>query len=215
MPFKIKDLMITDLSEGAHRFPDDPCRPISEGCLPFLSRIPCGACTVITRGHWPTITCGACTVITRGHWPTITCTACTVVTQGGCGACTVITGVPWPLDTCGACTAITRGHCTACTFVTNIDCTNISCGDCTWEGEKAKDAGASSAASFEALSILKEQLKKQLAEVEKEQTELEKCLLPQTVEQVDDLSKKLTEAIQELKVIRQKLSRKPKPAGNK
>jgi hypothetical protein len=179
MPFKIKDLMISDLSEGAPRFPDETCRPISEGCLPFLSRIACGACTVITGGHWPTITCGACTVITGGHWPTITIT-------------------------CGACTA-----------VTDTNCINVSCGIFTWEGWKAKDAGTASATSLAALSILKEQLKQQLAEVEKEQAAVEESLLPQTVEQVDDLSKKLTEALQELKVLKQKLSSKPKPAGKK
>jgi len=209
MPFKIKDLMISDLSESAPRFPDETCRPISEGCLRFLSYIACGACTVITN-HFPTITCGACTVITN-HFPTITCGACTVITHGACGVCTVVTG-PWTDNTCGACTVITRGDCTA---VTDTHCINVSCGFYTWEGAKAKDAGTSSAASLAALSILKDQLKQQLAEVEKEQAAVEESLLPQTVEQVDKLSKKLTEALQELKVLKQKLSSKPKPAGGK
>jgi hypothetical protein len=206
MPFKIKDLMISDLSESAPRFPYETCRPISEGCLHFVSYITCGACTVITN-HFPTITCGACTVITH-HFPTITCGACTVITHG---ACTVVTG-PWTDNTCGACTVITRGGCTA---VTDTNCINVSCGFYTWEGAKAKDAGTSSAASLAALSTLKEQLKQQLAEVEKEQAAVEESLLPQTVEQVDELSKKLTEALQELKVLKQKLSSKPKPAGGK
>jgi hypothetical protein len=186
MPFKIKDLMISDFSEGAQRAPDETCRPVSRIiCFPAVSLFPC---TLLTYPHWPTITCGACTPITGG---------------------------PWTLDTCGACTVITRGACTACTVVTDIACTNVSCGGYTWEGTKAKDAGTSSAASFAALSILKEQLKQQLAEVEKEQAAVEESLLPQTVEQVDELSKKLTEALQELKVIKQKLSRKPKSAGGK
>ncbi|MGO9339442.1 MAG: hypothetical protein ACLPY1_18240 [Terracidiphilus sp.] len=200
MPFKIKDLMISDLSEGAHQLPYETCRPISEVCLPLASFAPC---TLLTYPHWPTITCGACTVITRA-WPTITCGACTPITRGAWDACTVVTNVPLNINPCTACTVVTRG-----------ECTNITCGDFTWEGTKAKDAGSSSAASFEALLILKEQLKQQLAEVEKEQAALEKCLLPQTVEQVDDLSKKLTEALQELKVLKQKLSSKPKPTGNK
>lgn len=190
MRFKIKDLMISDLSESADRISDDTCRPVTHICF----QLSCNYCTMLSRGPGCyAFTCGACTALTRGD--------CTNFT---CGACTNFTGGLW-----------INGHCTACTNVTHRDCTNITCGDCTWEGTKAKDAGTSSAASFAALSILKEQLKQQLAEVEKEQAAVEESLLPQTVEQVDELSKKLTEALQELKVLKQKLSRKPKSAGGK
>src|SRR5271166_3045658 len=62
-------------------------------------------------------------------------------------------------------------------------------------------------ATFQALSILKEQLKQQLAEVEKQQAAIEDCLLPKTIEEVDKLSEKLTEALKELKARRAELSR--------
>jgi hypothetical protein len=245
MPFKIKDLMISDLSEGAQNIIDETCKPVSEEtCKPVteaacartiagcaaVSRFPgcntctiftagwpfptvtCGACTVVTN-RFPTVTCGACTVITR-HFPTITCGACTFVTRGGCGACTVVSGILTD-DTCSACTVVTHGGCGACTVVTNGDCTDVSCGDLTEEGERAVDQGTSSGTSFAALSALKEQLKKQLAEVEKEQAAMEESLLPQTVEQVDDLSQKLSDALEELKSLRQKLSSKPKPPEDK
>ncbi|MGD0630560.1 MAG: hypothetical protein ABR987_14610 [Terracidiphilus sp.] len=91
----------------------------------------------------------------------------------------------------------------------------MSCGFCTRQGERAKDEGTSSAESLAALSILKEQLKHQLAEVEKEQAAIEKSMLPQTIEQVDDLSAKLTEALKELKELRHELSSKAKPADDK
>ena len=44
---------------------------------------------------------------------------------------------------------------------------------------------------------------------------MEESLLPQTVEQVDDLSQKLSDALEELKSLRQKLSSKPKPPEDK
>jgi hypothetical protein len=83
------------------------------------------------------------------------------------------------------------------------------------QGDKARDTETSSAESLAALSILKEQLKQQLVEVEREQAAIEKSLLPQTVEQVDDLSRKLTEALQELKELKLELSGNAKPAEDK
>src|SRR5208283_4932368 len=62
-------------------------------------------------------------------------------------------------------------------------------------------------ATFQALSILKEQLKQQLAEVEKQQAAIEDCLLPKTIQEVDKLSEKLTEALKELRERRAELSR--------
>jgi hypothetical protein len=60
---------------------------------------------------------------------------------------------------------------------------------------------------FTALSILKGQLTRQLAEVEKQQAAAEQSMLPETVEEVDELSKKLTEALEELKARRAELSK--------
>ena len=257
MPFKIKDLMISDLSKDAQKNAPPTCHPVTELCtlvtcaactvVSDLQRCyaatgfacgerttdtTCTACTAVTHGA-----CTACTNVTGGHWPTITtitCGACTNVTGGACTACTTVTGGHWPTITtitcgpctfvtqtaCTACTNVSRGTwtdnpCTACTVVSRGECAFTTCGFCTWQDGKAKDEGTWSAESLAALSILKGQLKQQLAEVEKEQAEIEKSLLPQTVEQVDDLSKKLTEALQELKVLKQKLSSKPKPKGHK
>jgi hypothetical protein len=69
--------------------------------------------------------------------------------------------------------------------------------------------------SLAALAALKEQLKQQLAAVEKQQAAVEESLRPSTIEEVDLLTKKLNEALVELKKRRAELSRKPKPARNK
>ena len=70
-------------------------------------------------------------------------------------------------------------------------------------------------ARFSALSALKEELKQQLAEVEKQHAEASASLLPQTVEQVDELTKKLQDALEELKSRRAELAKKAKPAEKK
>jgi len=69
--------------------------------------------------------------------------------------------------------------------------------------------------SLTTLAVLKEQLTQQLAEVEREQTALEKGMAPQTVEEVDMLTDKLNEALKELKARRAELVKKPKPARTK
>jgi hypothetical protein len=69
-------------------------------------------------------------------------------------------------------------------------------------------------ASFTALSALKEQLKQQLAEVENQHAAAEAGLLPQSIEEADMLTKKLQEALDELKVHRAELAKRPKPAGD-
>jgi hypothetical protein len=57
---------------------------------------------------------------------------------------------------------------------------------------------------------LKEQLKQQLAAVEKQHGAAEESLRPQTVAQVDDLQKKLEAALEELKARRTELQQKDK-----
>jgi hypothetical protein len=71
------------------------------------------------------------------------------------------------------------------------------------------------ATSVAALAILKERLHRQLAEVDKQLVAAEESLRPQTVEEVDMLTGKLKEALEELKVRRAELSKKPKPPGKK
>ena len=60
----------------------------------------------------------------------------------------------------------------------------------------------------EGLGALKEQLKRQLAAIEKQEQAAEEALKPQTVSQVDQLMKKLQEAMDELKTRRAELARK-------
>jgi phage shock protein A len=57
---------------------------------------------------------------------------------------------------------------------------------------------------------LKEQLKQQLADVEKQHSAAEESLRPQTVAQVDALQKKLEAALEELKGRRTELEQKNK-----
>ena len=61
-----------------------------------------------------------------------------------------------------------------------------------------------------ALSALKEQLKQQLAEVEKQEQATEESLRPQTVAQVDELLQKLEAAAEELKSRRAELEAREK-----
>ena len=59
---------------------------------------------------------------------------------------------------------------------------------------------------------MKEQLKQQLAEVEKQEQSAAESLRPQTVAEVDELQKKLQEALDELKARRAELAQKEKAA---
>ena len=61
-----------------------------------------------------------------------------------------------------------------------------------------------------ALSALKEQLKQQLAEVEKQEQATDESLRPQTVAEADDLQQKLQAALEELKARRKELEQKEK-----
>jgi hypothetical protein len=63
---------------------------------------------------------------------------------------------------------------------------------------------------FAGLAALKDQLKRQLADVEKQHSAAEESLRPQTVAQVDALQKKLEAALDELKARRTELEQKNK-----
>src|SRR5579863_1661209 len=65
------------------------------------------------------------------------------------------------------------------------------------------------------LAILQEQLKQQLALVEKQKAADPASSLPQTVEEVDMLTEKLHGALEELKAHRAQLSKKAGPSGSK
>jgi hypothetical protein len=66
--------------------------------------------------------------------------------------------------------------------------------------------------SLASLATLKEQLKQQIAEIEKQQAAIEKGLSPQTVEEIDVLEGKLHVAIEELKIRKAELTEKPESA---
>lgn len=66
---------------------------------------------------------------------------------------------------------------------------------------------------FAGLAALKEQLKRQLAEVEHQHSAAEESLRPQTVAQVDELQKKLEAALEELKARRTELEQRKPPSA--
>jgi TRAP-type C4-dicarboxylate transport system substrate-binding protein len=60
--------------------------------------------------------------------------------------------------------------------------------------------------SPESLKALREQLKQQIEEIFQQEAKLEQKLQPQTVEEVDALSPKLRDALEELQALRAKLA---------
>jgi hypothetical protein len=164
MAFKIKDLMISDLSEGAH------------------AEIVCG------HGH---SLCGVHQFSCQLHSKILNygCdNGCTnIPTPPGYAAEFVIGGgIP-----CDVCTYIVSLHGTVTVTITPF----------------TPVISPVRATSGTGLSTLKDQLKQQLAEVEKQEAAAQASLQPQTVEEVDTLTKKLQEALEELKARRAELSK--------
>jgi hypothetical protein len=187
--FKVTDLMIKVLPQGLQCLVGDSgcgCSPCTDGPTPCHPSCP------------DNVSC-AC--------------SCTNGCTGTCtGGCTV---------TCGATCGCTNG-CSGC----SAGCTSPTCGcsgcsgGCTCSGPShqcgpeshlplARVAQAPED-RFAGLSALKEQLKQQLAAVEKQHGAAEESLRPQTVAQVDDLQKKLEAALEELKARRTELQPKDK-----
>lgn len=196
MAFKIKDLMINVLPSGTEAVCGlGTCRPLTGVCDPLHAGT-C-ACTHCSA-------CSVCSLQCTGGCTIHQCTAaCSILCTQGC--------------TCTFCTA----HCTAlgatcgpCTGQCSFQCTHPA----TWPQITTAcpqyPVGSDPEASFTALSALKEQLKQQLAEVEQQHAAAEAGLLPQSVEEADMLTKKLQEALDELKAHRAELAKKPKPAGD-
>ena len=109
----------------------------------------------------------------------------------------------------GQCEASTPFLCGASMFATvNPTC---SCGPRTgFFGFEASPVN-----SLASLSDLKEQLKRQLIEVEKQEAATEESLQPQSVDEVDLLMQKLTDALEELKGRRAELLKKSGSIGTK
>jgi hypothetical protein len=189
--FKVTDLMIKVLPQG-------------QQCL--LGDSGCG-CSPCTDGPTP------CNPSCAGG-PSCAC-SCTNACTGTCtGGCTV---------TCGATCGCTNG-CSNC----SAGCTSPTCGcsvcsgQCTCSGHPSCSPGSHLTEAqvaqapedrFAGLSALKEQLKQQLAAVEKQHSAAEESLRPQTVAEVDDLQKKLEAALDELKARRTELEQKKPPSA--
>jgi hypothetical protein len=64
--------------------------------------------------------------------------------------------------------------------------------------------------SFETLGLLKAQLTKQLADLDKQEAAMKQALQPQTVAEIDQLQKQLQDALDELKTRRAALEQQEK-----
>lgn len=106
---------------------------------------------------------------------------------------------PHPERTCNP---ITRAIC----FDTFDQATPIYFCLCTFGSGGAPFDPSDPGESLTSLETLKEQLKQQLDQIEKRQSDLGKNLAPQTVEEVDDLSAKLREALEHLSQLRAELA---------
>lgn len=105
--------------------------------------------------------------------------------------------------TCAGCSIIIS-HCECASYAPSV-CGPLS-GGCGPSFEPQGDPEQELAG----LSALKDQLKQQLAEVEKQEQATEESLHPQTVAEADELQQKLQGALEELKAHRAELMKKEK-----
>jgi len=176
--FRVRDLMI-NLGEGSG-----------------------GVCEIITN-------CGGVTELcvenTQGCAFTQNCN-CTIQTCGpdSCGACTPCSAVSCGC-TCTACSVCTAcSGCTACSVVTRGCRAHSLCGhtiQCTPTFVQA-DPGV---LQVEHLQALKDELRATLARVEAQEKNLSHHQQPQTLTQVDEIEKKLTDALEEVRQRRTEL----------
>lgn len=131
----------------------------------------------------------ACTRFTEG---TI-CVGCTCT----CTECTECTG-----RTCTACS-----NCTGCTGCTRT-CQCSGCSIVTCEPFASRGPVEAIAAQPETLAQLKEQLKQALERVEEQERALDESMMPQTVDEVDQLEAKLQAALEELRARRETLQQR-------
>lgn len=191
MRFKVRDLMIAVLPEsGGGEAPQQlVCNPTLAGCTR------CTACTDCTRCTG--CTCSACSNCTgcTGCTPCSDCTGCTGCTNG----CTNCTYTACGGGSCGCTGASGCNLCsTACTV-----CTDLTCG-----GFASKGPLEGIAAQPEALAQLKEQLRQAMAQVEEQERALDESMLPQTIDEVDQLEAKLQAALEELRARRETLQQR-------
>ena len=207
MAFKVKDLMINVLPCGVGCSLSCDGHPTCVGCS-AVGAVPALLCTAACSGACSHPCTAVCT-----HACTAACTqACTFACTGACTqACTQACTYACTHPCTNACTGLCTFECTqcTCTFCSQgcTACTGITCHPISILPQAGVGAPESSLA---ALSALKEQLKQQLAAVEKQEKATEESLRPQTVAEVDDLLKKLGEAVEELKSRRAELEAREK-----
>jgi hypothetical protein len=179
--FKVTDLMIKVLPQGPACLlgPSGGCGPCTDG------QSGCGC----TQGSCGCSCTAGCTCSCSGGCTGVSCDPCT---QG----CTCSVGCSSPTCGCSVCSG--QGSCGA------------SCGPTCGHPTLIELAGVTQAPEdrLTGLAALKEQLKRQLADVEKQHSATEESLRPQTVAQVDQLQSKLEAALEELKARRTELAQK-------
>ena len=221
--FKIKDLMIhvldpkarqgctfitnactlgTQCDIGSCNLPS--CAPDS-GCAPFASVICPFACSLSP-------TCGPCSGIPHVWWscsvsPTCgpTCHLPSCAFASGCGPLNTACG-PCSASICpNACSLSPTCHLPSCAFGSGCGPLNTACGPCSASFQTPFAGGGDPAAG---LAALKEQLKKALADTETQEAAMNESLLPQTVEEAEDLEKRLQGVLDELKARKAELKKR-------
>jgi len=219
--FKIRDLMVA-LRPGL----PTPERPKPLDCPDISCVDPSGVCDA---GFGDSIGCGVsqicgvcsnfCSDCTDGC--TDTCQPCTFEVTNPCGACTNLTCGPTCICsnnctlTCGPCTAVCTQACTGtCHYGSCAGCSiAITCArSCPAGGTFVLPEQFVAQMAPGELQRLKTQLRATMQQVSQREKVLaaaaEKgAIVPQTVEQVDALEKKLSEALEELRQRRAELQK--------
>jgi hypothetical protein len=135
---------------------------------------------------------------------------------GPCGACTCTFGCSCcSLATCGCtCTQCTQGCtvCSGCSGPCSAGCT-CSCSCSCTGGCSGATIGLTLACGLEdprrldELSVLKEQLRRAMAQVEEQERVLEERMRPQTLEEVNRLEQEMSAALEELRIRRAELEK--------
>ncbi len=178
-----------------------------------------GICEIITN-------CGGVTELcvenTQGCAFTENCD-CTIQTCGlnSCGVCTPFSVVTVGCGVCTACSVVTHGcactNCSACSLGCSLGCTLVTqgcrvhslCGRsfvCTPTFEQTFPGGLQA----EHLAALKDELRATLDKMEAHEKVVRERQQPQTQEQVDQVEKKLNEALEALKQRRAELQKRTK-----
>ena len=93
----------------------------------------------------------------------------------------------------------------SCAFGSGCGPLNSACGPCSASLHTPFAAGGDPTAG---LAALKEQLKKALADTETQEAAMNESLLPQTVEEAEDLEKRLQGVLDELKARKAELKKR-------